>query len=160
MNKRIILIIACATALGLIALLVNHGNTPGKSGRTVRLMELGVQIDVPASLSDMTYRTSASQDIGTVLHMVTDDTCEIGTIFNVSKKDIGKAQTGWTASKLQEASAFSGSQPPQAKEFTDFYLVLEPSQEPCQGSEAYMQEQTQKRSDLRSAMSSAQFIRF
>lgn len=160
MNKRIILIIACATALGLIAILVNYGNTPSESARTVRLMELGVQIDVPGTLSDMTYRTSAAQGIGTVLHMTIDETCEIGTIYSVQKKGIAQSETEWTEEKLKTATGWSDDAPPLVKEFTDFYLVLEPSKSTCSEDERKKEAETKKRSDLQSAVSTAQFIRF
>ncbi len=160
MNSRILTVIVAATLLGALALVVTRDTPVTGQAKTVRLMELGVQIDVPASISDLTYEPRTSRERGAVLRMMISESCELGAIFSVAKKPDALKAAGYTSETIAAATQYTGDTPPRAKEFTDFYIVFEPSQSTCTSDAQENEAEAKKRSDLQNALTTAQFIRF
>jgi hypothetical protein len=158
MWKRFLLGILVIGAL--VALIAYFGNREhsATSTRTFNLSEFGVAITIPSSLNDLEYSVRTQQGINTVLHMIIEDSCEIGVFYKIEKDAIPASRTNWTKDSLAAAQGSVDGNPAQVKEFTDFYLAFEPSQATCSTKESDIETETKKRADLWNSLVTARFM--
>lgn len=130
------------------------------SPRILNLSEYGVALEIPGSLSDLTYapHDESAKGPGTVLHMIIGTGCDIGAIYQIRKDSIAKSNTTWTQATLEQFALPQGTKPAQVKEFTDFYLVFEPNPNHCATDEAGIATETQKQIDFWNALVTARYM--
>lgn len=158
MNKRVgLFIIVALAAVALVAFYVNT-RSESTEPRTYNLSEFGVALTVPSSLNDLAHSARTQLGINTVLHMMVDESCEIGVFYQIQKNAIETSRTSWTEETLEAAQGERDGQPAQVKEFTDFYLVFEPSEAPCSENERAAEEEAARRMDLWNAVVTARFM--
>lgn len=129
----------------VIALFVVFSRNIG-SGSLV-LAELGIRLNVPASLSGAAIGTSTVQAVGPVAWVAVEE-CVLGAFYEIDKSDLEQPRTRWTQESLNAATKDSADVPQQAKEFDDFYLVFEPSQAACATERSAEKKEASLREDL------------
>ncbi len=159
--KRSALIPVVAIALALLVYTLTQLTDTAPSARTFDLSEFGVAIDIPASLSDLTYEVrEPTPGPGKILYMQVSDACIIGALYQIQKNAIKSSGTPWTEKQLEEAQLPTGTEPARVKEFTDFYLVFEPSQAACATDADVAAEESEKRLALWNALVSARYMSY
>ena len=128
--------------------------------RTLDLREFGVSLEIPGTLHALTYvaRDESTKGPGTVLHMYAGDQCDLAAIYEIQKNAIARSHTTWTEKTLQQFEAPQGAKPAQVKEFTDFYLVIEPNPNLCATDAAGKKTEQQQQLDLWNALISAHYM--
>ncbi len=161
MNKQILTVVV-VIALVIAGYLYLQSNKAESATRTFNLSEYGISLTIPTSLKKMTYvpRDESEKGPGTVLHMFTENNCELGALYQIRKDAVEKSNTTWTAETLEQFTSPQGVNPAQVKEFTDFYLVFEPTPTPCATDEKEIAKESKLRTDLWNALVSARFISY
>jgi hypothetical protein len=160
LNARIALVVILA-GLALLVYAIYARKDAIATPRTLNLSEFGVALTIPATLTDVSFVARTETDgPGTVLHAYVRTSCEIGAFYEIQKNAISKSGTPWTKETLEQFEIPIGANPARVKEFTDFYLVFEPSQEPCTGDTAQETKDTAKRYDLWEALSTAHYMSY
>lgn len=155
-----IIAIVVLVVLAVAAFFYNARTGTDTQARTLNLNEFGVALDLPASLSDVTYTAQTQEGIGTVLfaHALN---CTLGAFYKIDKTARGgivETKTTWTKEKLETAQAPQGDSPAQVKEFTNFYLVFEPSQAACSSDQDRIAAESEKRTALWNALTTAHYM--
>ncbi len=158
--KPALAIAVVVVILAFAGITLNRNATQSREPRTFNLSEFGVAITLPASLNDVTYTAVSTGTRGDVLHLHTDDDCELATIDQIQKDAIKNSGTEWTAASLEAGTATQSGNPAPVKEFTDFYLVLDTAKTTCATEEEAITAELKKRSDLQNALGSARYIQF
>ena len=134
MNSRKLILtgVLVLAGIGLLSYSI-WGRSHTEASRTLNLAEYGVALEIPDTLSDLTYapRDESGAGPGTVLHMYTKSGCDLGAMYEIQKNAISKSKTTWTEETLEQFQLQQGNNPAQVKEFTDFYLVFEPNPDLC-----------------------------
>ncbi len=160
--RKSILISAVVVLLGvaLLAYAVSQRDDAAGTPRTLNLTEFGIALDLPPSLDGLTYtaRNETPNGPGTVLHMMTEDQCDIGAIYKIPTNAISKSGTTWTKETLEENMGPVGNNPARVKKFTDFYLVFEPSQAACSSDSEIVQQEAAQRLALWNSLVTARFM--
>ncbi len=156
----LLIILAVLMGVALVVYAISQRASMNGEPRTLNLSEFGIALEIPGTLRDLTYTTSdeSGGGPGTVLHMKIKETCEIGAFFEIQKNAIKNSGTTWTEESLEEFSMPAGANPARVKEFTDFYLVFEPSQEPCSSDADEAQRETEKRLALWNSLVTAHYM--
>ncbi len=159
--KRNIIIAVILIALALIVYSISERNDTPSTPRVFNLAEFGVAIDIPATLSDLTYVVQQpAAGTGQILNMRINDTCTIGAFYQMQKNGVENSGTPWTEELLEAAQMPSGTDPARVKEFTDFYLVFEPSEQPCSTDTDAIALETEKRLALWNALITARYMSY
>ncbi len=161
MQRKILIVLIALVGIALLAYAFTHRDSATDATQTLNLSEFGVALEVPKSAGDVSYRAT-NENVsgpGTVLHMMTED-CEVGIIYKIDKNAIAKSGTPWTEKTLEEFQSPVGETPARVKEFTGFYLVFEPSQEPCTSDATQAQKDTTRRLALWQSLNSARYITY
>ncbi|MBP9757479.1 MAG: hypothetical protein KBD06_02675 [Candidatus Pacebacteria bacterium] len=163
MKNRTLIISAVIAILGfgLLAYAL-YGRATVGAARTLNLNEFGVALEIPGTLSDLTYspRDESEAGPGTVLHMYTGSGCDLGAMYQIRKNAIAESNTTWTKETLEQFQIPQGDKPAQIKEFTDFYLVFEPNPDLCSTDEDERVEEAEKQKDLWNALTTAHFMQY
>ncbi|OGG47290.1 hypothetical protein A2671_00075 [Candidatus Kaiserbacteria bacterium RIFCSPHIGHO2_01_FULL_49_13] len=100
----------------------------------LNLQEFAVRLHIPPELKQIRYETREVESIGPMLFVsdasLEDDTCVLGVFFKINKAEV-RSGAKWNREALERAMVLENDRLPQVKEFTDFYLVFEPSQTAC-----------------------------
>jgi hypothetical protein len=162
MSKRLY-IPALIVLIGVVLIVyaVMQRSSMATTPKTLNLAEFGIALTIPSSLRDVTYEAKdGSPGPATVLHMYVNGTCEVGAFYEIQKNAVGKSGTPWSKETLEQFQVPMGQNPARVKEFTDFYLVFEPSQEACSSDTKQAEEEAQKRYDLWNALSTARYMSY
>lgn len=164
MSTRNKIFFALFFIVGLVLLLYafHERSTATRIPRTLNLGELGVAIEIPGTLHDLTYTAEddSAEGPGWVLHMYIERTCELGSFYEIQKNAIATSGTTWTEKTLEQFQVPQGNTLSQVKEFTNFYLVFEPNNVPCATTESAVAEENKKRADLWNALTTAHYIQY
>ena len=148
-------------ALALIVYALGQRDNATSSAHTFNLSEFGVAIDIPGSLSDLTYEVrEPTPGPGKILYMNVNGVCTIGALYQIKKNAIATSGTPWTEKQLEEAQIPTGNDPARVKEFTDFYLVFEPSEVACSSDEDEAAQEAEKRLALWNALVTARYMSY
>lgn len=159
MSKRYVFTtIAIGAVILLVAYLAVKKGT--SEPQTLNLAEYGVALTVPSSLDGLSYEVREQESVGPILYMHTKKNCEIGAFFQIRKDEVEASGTPWTEETLEQFQLMQGDKPAQVKEFTDFYLVFEPSVAPCAADEDEAEHEVKQRTDLWNALSTARYMSY
>lgn len=155
-----ITVVIVLVGIALVVYAVSARSTAVSTPRTFNLSEFGIALTIPGTLNDLSYvaRDESENGPGTLLHMYIHDTCEIGAFYEIQKNAIAESGTPWTKETLEQFAVPVGVNPARVKEFTDFYLVFEPSQEPCSSDTAQAERDTAKRLELWNSLMTARYM--
>jgi hypothetical protein len=154
----IVAIIVAVVIIGVVLYGTQVSSPLNSEPQRFNLNEFGIAILVPGSVDDLAYEPRTQNGVGTVLHMKVENECEIGVFYKIEKNRIAQSRTSWTRETLQAAMVATDDKPAQVKEFTDFYLVFEPSQAACSSDADTIAREQKKRTDVWSAVTTAQFM--
>lgn len=161
MKSRTFIIAAVLVVAGIALLGYSILNrTHSGAARTLNLTEYGVALELPGTLSDLTYapHDETANGPGIVLHMNTGTGCDLGAIYEIQKNAIDKSKTTWTKETLEKFTMEQGNTPAQVKEFTDFYLVFEPNPDRCATDEKEKVRELAKQRELWFALVTAHYM--
>ncbi len=165
MSTRILAAGAIIIAIiALVSYFIFTRDDRGSTSDSYRLREFGLEITVPRELRDMQY-IEQQGTLGQQLLMRSGDiesagksACDLGVFIKIPKDDI-PTDSVWTTEHLMEARGEIGGKPAQVKEFTDFYLVFEPSEAVCATGNNVGREQAE-RTALWQSLTSARYAQF
>jgi hypothetical protein len=160
-RTRTLVVVIVLVALALLIYAFTGRATMG-APRTLNLSEYGVALDVPGSLSDLTYSANDESENGpgTVLHMFTKSGCNLAAIYQIKKNAIAESHTSWSEQTLEQFQMASGDKPAQVKEFTDFYLVFEPNPTLCATDEKGKAAESLQQLDLWNSLATAHYMQY
>ncbi len=159
--KRNIIVVLILIALAVVAYALSQRTTVTPTAHTYNLTEFGIALDIPASLDDLTYEVrEPTPGPGKILYLNVNGACTIGAVYQIQKNAIKQSGTPWTEKQLEDAQLPLGTEPARVKEFTDFYLVFEPSQDPCSADADKAAEESEKRLALWNAIVTAHYMSY
>lgn len=159
-NSTPLIMVTVLVGLALIIYALSQRTSLTGEPHAFNLAEFGVALDIPASLSNLTYvaRDESEKGPGIVLHMVIPNNCVIAALYQIRKDAISESGTTWTKETLEQFSIPQGNNPASVKEFTDFYLIFEPSPTPCASDENEIAVENEKRLVLWNALVTAHYM--
>lgn len=159
---------AVTTALILIGIAIFwYSRTTASGEETFRLGEFGVELTVSRALARDLSRTTARQEgVGDVVHITSsafrsgDTACPLGVFYKIDKDSIASSQTSWTEETLEMWQAAQGEEPARVKQFTDFYLVFEPSDSTCTDDADEITAEEEAKRNLAGSLGTARYIQY
>lgn len=159
--KRNLIVVLVLVAIALIVYAMSVRNDSPAVARVFNLAEFGVAIDIPATLSNLSYVVQEpATGTGQILNMRINDTCTLGAFFQIQKDGIENSGSPWSETLLEQGQLPVGSEPARVKEFTDFYLVFEPSPDTCSTDERESARELEQKNALWNALVSARYMSY
>jgi hypothetical protein len=166
-QRWILSVVALVLLALLVAFIFLYPRESTLVSETLRLGEFGVELTLDESLIEETLREAREEEgLGTVVHVLSTrfmsggTACPLGAFYTIDQNAIRDSATTWTEESLALWQAPQGAEPARVKQFTDFYLIFEPSEESCSDDESLESDEAAARRALGEALTTARYIQY